>query len=83
MRTSKASRKSRLGSASALRKSRFEAALSLARITAAEWAKQNGVTAGHLSQVLTGKRESASLTAKIEAFTIERLPDTTIPAAVA
>lgn len=51
------------------RKARFRAALGLARMpSAAEWARQHGVTPGHLSQVLDGKRESQKLTGKIEAF---------------
>ncbi len=55
------------------RKSRFRAALALSRMTAAEWAQANGVHPGHLSAVLAGKRESISLTEKIEAFTDKRL----------
>ena len=50
------------------RKARFRAALALARLTAEEWAEQNDVTPGHLSHVLAGKRESASLCEKIDAF---------------
>lgn len=51
------------------RKSRFRAALALAGLTAAAWAEQNGVTAGHLSQVLAGKHTSRALNEKIDAFT--------------
>jgi len=43
------------------------AALRLARMTQTEWAEKQGVTQGHLSQVLHG-RESKSLEAKIDAF---------------
>jgi hypothetical protein len=51
------------------RKARFRAALALAGMTAEEWAEQQDVTPGHLSQVLAGKRESQTLIEKIEAFT--------------
>ena len=56
------------------RKARFRAALALAGLTAEQWAEQNDVTPSHLSHVLTGKRESRSLTDKIDAFTKEHLP---------
>jgi histidinol dehydrogenase len=55
------------------RKSRFRAALALAKKTAEAWAEENDVTPGHLSLVLAGKRESQSLTEKIEAFTEQYL----------
>lgn len=51
------------------RKARFRAALALAGITAEEWAEQHGVTPGHLSRVLTGKRDSKGLLDKIDQFT--------------
>lgn len=51
----------------------FRAALRLAQLTAEAWAVSEGVTAGHLSQVLSGKRESRALTEKIEAFTKKHL----------
>jgi hypothetical protein len=51
------------------RKSRFRAALALAEKTAAQWAAENDITPGHLSQVLSGKKESRSLLEKVEAFT--------------
>lgn len=47
----------------------FRAALLLANTTAEAWAETESVTAGHLSQVLSGKRESRSLMERIEAFT--------------
>lgn len=50
------------------RKALFRASLVLAGMTAEQWAKQEGVTPGHLSQVLSEKRESRSLTEKIDAF---------------
>lgn len=49
------------------------AALRIARMTQAEWAKANDVTQGHLSQVLSGDRESRTLTAKIDAFAEKQL----------
>ncbi len=52
---------------------RFRSALVLAGTTAEAWANEQGVTAGHLSQVLSGKRESAALMAKVEAFTEKHL----------
>jgi hypothetical protein len=50
------------------RKALFRAALALAGTTAERWAEGEGVTSGHLSHVLAGKRESATLTEKIDAF---------------
>lgn len=47
---------------------RFRAALSLAGMTQGDFAVQADVTQGHLSQVLSGFRESGTLTEKIEAF---------------
>lgn len=58
------------------RKSRFRAALALAEMTAEEWAISEGVTPSHLSHVLSGGRESISLTAKIDAFTRKHLKGT-------
>lgn len=58
------------------RKSRFRAALALANLTAEEWAESEGITAGHLSHVLTGKRESLTLCEKIDAFTRKQLKGT-------
>jgi hypothetical protein len=46
----------------------FRAALAIAETTAEAWALEQGVTPGHLSQVLSGKRESRILVEKIEAF---------------
>lgn len=50
------------------RKPLFRAALAIAGLTAEQWAAMEGVTAGHVSQVLSGKRESRTLTDKIDAF---------------
>jgi hypothetical protein len=55
------------------RKARFRAALALAGLTARQWADREGITAGHLSQVLDGKRESAALCGKVDAFTAKYL----------
>ena len=55
------------------RKARFRVALALRQLTAAEWGARNGVTATHVSLVLHGKRESASLTAKMDSFIAESL----------
>lgn len=57
----------------ATRKARFRAALALEGLTMEQWAENNGVTAGHLSQVLAGKRLSDSLIEKVEAFTAKHL----------
>lgn len=51
------------------RKARFRAALALSGKTAETWAEENGITPSHLSQVLSGKRESRTLMEKVEAFT--------------
>lgn len=52
---------------------RFRAALALAGITQGDFAKRCGVTSGHLSWVLSGFRESASLMEKVEAFIAQHL----------
>lgn len=54
------------------RKARFLAALRIAGMTMTEWAEQEGVTQGHVSNVLAG-RESKSLDEKIAAFTEKHL----------
>lgn len=54
-------------------KARFRAALAIAHMTQESWAAANGVTAGHLSQVLSGRHPSRRLMDKIEAFTTEQL----------
>jgi transcriptional regulator with XRE-family HTH domain len=55
------------------RKDRFRAALLLAGITGEEFAARHGITLGHLSHVLSGKRDSRSLIEKVEAFTKEQI----------
>jgi hypothetical protein len=57
------------------RKARFQAALALAGMTAEQWAENEGVTGGHLSNVLNEKRESGSLTEKVDAFIAKHLPE--------
>lgn len=52
------------------RKARFKSALARAGITQIDWAKQQGITAGHLGNTLRG-RESRSLEEKIDAFIAE------------
>ena len=52
----------------ALIRGRFAAALKLEGLTRAEWAARQGVTDGHLYQVLTARRESDSLLAKVRQF---------------
>lgn len=50
------------------RKQLFRAALAIAGLTAGQWAEREGLTAMHLSMVLNGKRDSARLGEKIDAF---------------
>lgn len=51
-----------------MRKAAFRAALVLAGKTQGQWAEEHGVSMGHLSEVLHGKRQSQPLTEKIDAF---------------
>lgn len=55
------------------RRKRFRGALALAGLTIGQWAEQEGVSYGHLYQVLSGRRESASLVARVDAFSAEHL----------
>jgi hypothetical protein len=50
------------------RKALFKAALAVTEMTAEQFATDEGVTPEHLSYVLNGRRESRSLTEKIDAF---------------
>lgn len=50
------------------RKARWRAAIALAGTTAKEWCTEQGITEGHLYQVLRGDRESPPLLQKIDAF---------------
>lgn len=53
------------------RKARFKAALALANTTVLAWCEEQGISTGHLYQVLNGDRESASLLERVDAY-IER-----------
>ena len=55
------------------RRKRFRAALALAGMSLTKWAELEGVTRQHLNEVLNGKRVSAPLNEKIEAFTKQHL----------
>jgi gp16 family phage-associated protein len=55
------------------RKQLFKAALAIAGVTAAQWASNNDLSPEHVSFVLNGKRESARLIAKIDAFIVEHV----------
>lgn len=55
------------------RRTRFLRALAATGQSQAGWANANGITKGHLSLVLAGKRESITLTDKIDAFVTEHL----------
>jgi hypothetical protein len=50
------------------RKRKFRIALALLDMTAKDWAAQNGCKGSHLSQVLSGDRESRRLEDAIDAF---------------
>lgn len=54
--------------ATARRRAKFRRALAAAGMTQSDFARQAGVTKGHLSLVLNGHRPSPPLTAKIVAF---------------
>jgi hypothetical protein len=56
------------------RKAQFKAALSLASMTLQEWCTTEGVSVGHVQQVLRGLRESGKVTAKVDAFIAKHLP---------
>ena len=53
------------------RRSRFLKALAHAQLSQNAWAKDNGVSKAHLSLVLAGKRDSASLAERIDTFIAE------------
>ena len=55
------------------RKQLFRVALAGAGLTGQQWAERQGVTLGHLSQVLDEKRESRTLTEKVDAFIEKQL----------
>lgn len=56
-----------------MRKKHFRAALALADMTQEEWATMQEVDSSHVSRVLSGERESETLTAKIDAFIAKHL----------
>ena len=51
----------------------FAVALTIAGQSAAQWARANGVTPGHLSQVLSGKHQSKRLIETVTAFIAAQL----------
>lgn len=51
------------------RKQLFQAALAIAGLTARQWAVKEGLTSGHLSMILAGKRSNVKVSAKIDAYT--------------
>ena len=55
------------------RKAQFKAALELADKTQKQWAAEQGISDGHLRQVLAGIRESASLVEKVDEFIRKQL----------
>lgn len=73
MRVARKSSHRRVPAAQVERKARFEAALKLAGLTAEEWGKTAGVTPSHLSHVLAGRRQSLTLTEKIDQFAAKQL----------
>ena len=56
------------------RKARFRAALALAGITAKEWCELEGYSENHIYLFLAGRRDSAVLTGKMDAFIEQHLP---------
>lgn len=56
------------------RRKQFRAALALSGQTQEAWATSHGLSASHVSQVLTGKRESLTLVEKVDAFIARAFP---------
>lgn len=56
------------------RKRAFKAALAWAGQTAEAWCADHDITRSHLYAVLSGQRESAKLTAEIDAFIQKHTP---------
>jgi hypothetical protein len=50
------------------RKQLFRAALAIVGMTTEQWAQKEGVTAAYISMILSRKRKSEELEAKIDAF---------------
>lgn len=55
------------------RRKRFRKALALAELTMGGWCEREGISYGHLYQVISGRRESGSLLQRVDAFTAEHL----------
>ena len=55
------------------RKQLFRAALAIAGMTGKQWADEHDVTREHLWHVLSGSRESRSLTDTVDAFIAKHL----------
>lgn len=65
-----------------LRRKRFRKALALAELTMEQWCVREGITYGHLYHVLSGRRDSASLVQRVDAFCSQYRPATeAVPAA--
>jgi hypothetical protein len=58
------------------RKRRFKAAIELADTTIKAWADEAGISTTHLYETLDGKRVSAPLNERIDAFIGKHLPAT-------
>lgn len=52
---------------------RFAAALRLAGLTQVQWAEKQGISWGHLSHVLSGRRVSNSLVERVERWSNETI----------
>jgi hypothetical protein len=57
----------------ATRKRLFRAALGNAGLTARQWAETQGLTSGHLSNLLSGTRENPEITQKVDQFIDKQL----------
>lgn len=55
------------------RKALFKAALAITETTLEQWAASEDITAGHLSHVLAGRKESQSLCEKIDAYIAQHM----------
>lgn len=62
-------RRKRMDTTKEQRRKRFKKALALAELTMGQWCEREGLSSGHLYQVLSGRRESASLVERVDAFT--------------
>lgn len=56
------------------RRKAFRKALALAELTMEKWCAEEGITYGHLYHVLSGRRESASLMRRVDAFCAQYRP---------